>query len=96
MAAINSRDGVKKKMQEPMKPWQERTVWVEESTAKMGEEVKRLTEEMREIREQLITTDQSYASVTGGGGTSYGALTETKTVPISKNTNTPVEDMEGN
>ena len=87
------KDGVKKEMQEIMKPWQGRTVRVEESTAKMGEEVKRLSEEMRELREQLITRNQSYASVTGGGGTSSGALTGTKTVPISNNTNT-VEDTE--
>ena len=62
------KEGVKKEMQEVMKPWQERTVRVEESTAEMGEEVKRLAAEMRELKEQLTRkNDHSYASVAGSG-----------------------------
>ena len=45
-------DGVKKEVMEAMKPWQERTVVLEENTAMVGEEVRRMAGELRELKER--------------------------------------------
>ena len=89
------KEGVKKEMQESMKPWQERTIRVEESTAEMREEVKRLAIELREIKEQVVTglKKQSYASAAGRNGASCSSPTGANTVLIS-NTVSTKEDLE--
>ena len=86
------KEGVKNEMLDVIKPWQERTVRVEESTAQMGVRVEELMVQVRELREQLATKEerqQSYAAVArrrsvGGAGT--GVLTGANAAPIGRNT----------
>ena len=85
MKAVASeiKDGVKKEIDDVLKPWQERTLRVEESMAGLGEQVKRLTEELRQVKEQMPCgkgEGKSYANVTRRSG--GGALTGANTVPI--------------
>ena len=79
------KEGVRKEMTEVMKPWQERTVRVEERATEMGEDMKTLKEEMKELRKQLATSQgkQNYASVTSSGRASPEFRTEANMVPIN-------------
>ena len=92
--ARNIKDGVRTEMDAAMKPWQERTLRVEESTAEMREEVKKLTEEMKELKEQLATRpeERSYAGMTRRGDSS-GASVLTSANKLSTGGSCMLEDQ---
>ena len=82
--ARDIKDGVRREMDAAMRPWQERTLRVEESTAEVREEVRKLAEQMKELKEQLATRpeERSYAGVTGRGDSSgISVLTSANTLP---------------
>ena len=79
------KEGVKDEIMEVIKPWQERTVGVEESTEVMREEVRRLAGDVRDMREELKSRQEvrSYADrAAQPRGAGVAVLTGANSVPI--------------
>ena len=79
------KEGVKDEIMEVIKPWQERTVGVEESMEVMREEVRRLAGDVRDMREELKSRQEvrSYADrAAQPRGAGVAVLTGANSVPI--------------
>ena len=82
--AKDMKEAVQKEMVDVMKPWQERTVRVEESMTVIGEEVRKMAEEMKNNKEQMAgrTEGRSYSSMVGQGASSTAILTGGNSAPL--------------